>query len=133
MYTGATVQLDTRSQKSRAPASVSKPDDLSFERRSDMRFEYAHYKKGGNMDLKTATPHHSYIKFKDGFTTLLAQIKDGVWWTDSQRESVQDSLLNMRRLGDAIDRCVMVYDVPCETSVCGLDVKDVLTSWLKDS
>jgi hypothetical protein len=57
MYTGATVQLDTRSQSLMSPGECIKfkPDDLSFERRSDMRFEYAHYKKGGNMDLKTAT------------------------------------------------------------------------------
>jgi hypothetical protein len=103
-----------------------KPDDLSFERRSDMRFEYAHYKKGGNMDLKTATLASLVHKFKtDGFTTLLAQIKDGVWWTDSQRESVQDSLLNMlRRLGGCNRPDVLwSTDVPCETSVCGLDVK----------
>jgi hypothetical protein len=93
MYTGATVQLDTRSQSLMSPGECIKfkPDDLSFERRSDMRFEYAHYKKGGNMDLKT-TPHHSYITQDGRIHDLLAQIKDGVWWTDSQRESVQDSL-----------------------------------------
>jgi hypothetical protein len=49
MYTGATVQLDTRSQSLMSPGECIKfkPDDLSFERRSDMRFEYAHYKKVG--------------------------------------------------------------------------------------
>jgi hypothetical protein len=87
-----------------------KPDDLSFERRSDMRFEYAHYKKGGNMDLKTATLASLVHKFKtDGFTTLLAQIKDGVWWTDSQRESrfSFEYASTTRRMQST--RCVMVY------------------------
>jgi hypothetical protein len=31
-----------------------------------MRFEYAHYKKGGNMDLKTATLASLVHKFQDG-------------------------------------------------------------------
>jgi phage gp46-like protein len=79
-----------------------------------MRFEYAHYKKGGNMDLKTATLASLVHKIQDGFTTLLAQIKDGVWWTDSQRESV-NSLLNMlRRLGGCNRPDVLwSTDVPC--------------------
>jgi hypothetical protein len=40
MYTGATVQLDTRSQSLAEPRRVYQvqADDLSFERRSDMRF-----------------------------------------------------------------------------------------------
>lgn len=103
-----------------------KPEDLSFERRSDMRFDYAHYKKGGSMDLKTATLASLVHKFKtDGFTTLLAQIKNDIWWTDTQREYVEDSLQNMlRRLGGC-GRVDVLWsaDIPCTTSICGFDVK----------
>jgi hypothetical protein len=38
----------------------------------------------------------------------------------------------LRRLGGCNRPDVLwSTDVPCETSVCGLDVKDVLTSWLR--
>jgi hypothetical protein len=124
MYTGATVQLDTRSQSLAEPRRVYQvqPDDLSFERRSDMRFN-TRTKKGGNMDLKDGPYPRILVHEIQRRTRSLAQIKDGVWWTDSQRESV-----GLNDLGGCNRRCVGSTDVPCETSVCDLDV---LTSWLK--
>jgi hypothetical protein len=133
MYTGATVQLDTRSQSLMSPGECIKfkPDDLSFERRSDMRFEYAHYKKGGNMDLKTATLASLVHKFKTDSSLGPNQgwrMVDGLATRISARFSFEYASTTRRMQST---RCVMVYGRTMRRQYVVSTSKDVLTSWLK--
>jgi hypothetical protein len=104
-----------------------KPNALSYDRRLDMRLEYACSKEdSGDMHLETATLAALVHKYKsDGFTTLLSQIRQDVWWSEPHRENVQESILSMleRICGLRHPEIIWCTDVPCDTNICGMSIR----------